>query len=123
MKLEADPMTYIVNARRKTVGLSNFGFFAISESEGTEMRVSEKRAKEIDAFYRQVAGEEYADAMSNIASDYSKDLAADLVEARNTLKDIGRISAPCDTLGDAVFVVKKIDKIYAITTAYFTKED
>ncbi len=36
MKFEVDPMTCIVSARRKTVGLSNFGFFAISE--GTAMK-------------------------------------------------------------------------------------
>ena len=36
MKLEADPMAYIVNARRKTVGLNNFGYFAM-EAEKEDM--------------------------------------------------------------------------------------
>ena len=42
MKLEADPMTYIVNARRKTVGLSNFGFFAM---EAESMKIINASAK------------------------------------------------------------------------------
>jgi len=86
------------------------------------VRVSTKRVKEIDAFYRKKDAKKYADRASYIASDYSEDLAADLVEARNMLRDIWRISAPCgNSLGDATFVVSKIEKIRAIAAAYFAE--
>lgn len=50
------------------------------------MRISTGRVKQIDAFYREKDAKEYADVMSNIASDYSEDLAADLLEAREELE-------------------------------------
>ncbi len=81
------------------------------------MRVSTKRAKEISDLCHPGGWKE------SISPYEYADLAADLLEARNILKDIGRISAPCDTLGDAVFMVVKIERINAITTAYFTEEE
>ncbi len=50
MKLEADPMTYIVNARLKTVGLGNFGFFALLEGEAV-MSIAELK-EEVKAGHR-----------------------------------------------------------------------
>ena len=113
MKFEADPMSYIVNARLKTVGLSNFGFFAME----AEMLVSTRRAKKLVGMQQ---AELERDRLSWLERD---DLANDLLEARKLLRYIDRISAPCDSLGDPLFMAKKIDKIYAITAAYFTKEN
>lgn len=38
MKFEADPIRCMINARLKIVGLSNFGYFAMLEGGGEEMK-------------------------------------------------------------------------------------
>jgi len=38
MKFEVNPIRCMINARLKTVGLGNFGFFAMLEGEGVEMK-------------------------------------------------------------------------------------